>query len=86
MVVMVANIPEEYGAFGSFRETVSLPQGRRMFRRPPGIELVALVASQAGTAPAPVLAKRRLVIKPAGSDREALHYIRGAAANGRVAL
>ena len=81
---MVANIPEEYGALGSLCKAVS--ERRCILRGPPSVEMTALVSSQAGPTPAAVLAKSRLVVQSAGSDRQALHKVRGAPANLRVAL
>ena len=86
MVVVVANIPEKYGAFGSLCKAVVVSQRRRILRRPPSVEMTALVSSQARPAPAAVLAVSRLVVQPARSDRQALHKVRSAPANRRVAL
>ena len=83
---MVANIPEEYGALGSLCKPVTVSERRCIFRRPPSVEMTALVSSQAGPAPAAVLAISRLVVQSAGSYRQALHQVRGAPANRRVAL
>ena len=86
MVVMVANIPKEYGALGSLGKPAAVSERRGILRCPPSVEMTALVSSQAGPAPAAVLAKSRLVVQSAGSNREALHKVRGAPANRRVAL
>src|ERR1017187_5717642 len=86
MVVMVANITEEYGALGSLCKPVAVSERRCILRCPPSVEMTALVSSQAGPTPAAVLAKSRLVVQSAGSYRQALHKVRGAPANLRVAL
>ena len=83
---MVADIPEEYGALGSLCKAVAVSERRCILRCPPSIEMTALVSSQAGPTPATVLAKSRLVVQSAGSDRQALHKVRGAPANRGVAL
>src|ERR1019366_8041802 len=86
MVVMVANIPEEYGALRSLCKAIAVSQRRCILRCPPGVEMTALVSCQTGPAPAAVLAKSRLVMQSAGSYRQALHKVRDAPANLCVAL
>ena len=73
MIVVMANVAQEERTIGGSRKIVRFFERGRVLRRPPGIELTTLSASEPRTPPASIDALRGFVVKALYVDSQPLH-------------
>ena len=77
MIVVVADIAQEYGIARRPLKAFAAAHRRRRLRRPPGIEMTPSGPAQPRTPPAVVYALRALIVLPPAVHSQPLHEQRG---------
>jgi hypothetical protein len=72
MIVMMPDVAQEKGTFRHLREICRFFEGSGVLRRPPSVEMAAMIAAKARTAPAAVYTLGCFVVQPLGVDTQTL--------------
>jgi hypothetical protein len=82
MIIMMTYITEEHRAIRDIGELTGFFQRQSVLRRPPGVKVAAVIASQPGAPPTAIHSLRGLIVQAAGVNRKPLHEKGSSTADG----